>query len=92
MDSVFPIVLSLLGTVVTTYLVPWLSRKRKLAGAELLAKVAVDVVALVRANNPTMKQLELVDLVARDLVTRFKVSEAAARSIAAGAVARSVGQ
>lgn len=88
MDSVFPIVLSLLGTVVTTYLVPWLSKKRKLAGAELLAKVAVDALALVRLNNPSLKAVELADMVARMLVERFKVSEAAARSAAAGAVSR----
>lgn len=88
MDAVFPIVLSLLGTVVTTYLVPWLSKKRKLAGAELLAKVAVDALALVRLNNPTLKAVELADLVARMLVERFKVSEGAARAAAAGAVSR----
>ena len=88
MDAIFPVVLTLLSTVVTSYLVPWLSKKRKLAGAELLATVAVDILALVRANNPNLSAVQYGDMVARMLKERFKVSEAAAASIAAGAVSR----
>jgi len=90
MDSVFPIVLSLLGTVVTTYLLPWLSKKNKLAFAEFVATVAVDALALVRQNNPNLSAVEYAQQVALMLKTKFggKLSVAAADRIAASAVAK----
>lgn len=90
MDSIFPIVFSLLGTVVTTYLLPWLGRKKKLAFAEFVATVAVDALALVRLNNPNLKAVDYAQQVASMLKAKFggQLSQAAADRIAAGAVAR----
>jgi hypothetical protein len=88
MDGILPIIQTLLGALITSYLVPWLTKKRKREGAALAAQVADDVLQLAVRNNPGKPYLDIAGIVIRELKERLKVGDAAAASIAAGAAAR----
>ena len=90
MDAIFPVVLTLLSTAVTTYLVPWLAKKNKLAFAQYAAMVAAGALDLVRMKNPDLKAVDYAQQVVEALREKFgtKLSKKAAERIAAEAVAR----
>jgi hypothetical protein len=63
-----PLINTILVAVAVRYLIPWLVKKRKVEGADLLATVAIDVVALVKRRNPELTWLEALS----ELLTEIK--------------------
>jgi hypothetical protein len=88
MEGILSIVQTLAGLLITSYLVPWLNKKRKLEGAALAARVADDTLQLVIANNKGKAYLEIVGIFTALLKAKLGVGDSAAASIAAGAAAR----
>lgn len=87
MDPVTGAAVALVGLLFNAFAIPWLQKKRKLDGAELLLKVASGAMALVLAKNGNLRGLILIDEVVKEMQRQFpKTNEDALRRAAADIV------
>lgn len=89
MDPLTASVVALVGMLFNAFAIPWLMKRRKLDGAELLLVVASGAMALVLKRNPDYKGLVLLDAVIAEMRKQFpKASPDVLARAAADVIAR----
>lgn len=71
MDPLSAAVIGVVGMLFNAFAIPWLMKRRKLDGAELLLMVASGAMALVLKRNPDFKGLVLLDAVIAEMKKQF---------------------